>query len=52
MSTRGFQQIHRALHINPLEPRRLVQAGPHPRPRGQVNHLVERPSWKKVLPAP
>jgi len=35
------EQVDRALDVHALVKRRLLQAGPHTRPRGEVNHLIK-----------
>jgi hypothetical protein len=39
--TRGLEEVHGALDIHALVERRLLQAGPHARARGEVDDLVE-----------
>ena len=44
MVPRGFQQVHRSFHIDPLIQCRLLEARPDPGPRSQVDDLVKIPT--------
>ncbi len=41
LKPRGLQQVHRALDVDSLVKGRLLEAGPHAGPRGEVDDLVE-----------
>src|ERR1039458_7982696 len=46
---RGFEDVDRALDVHALVKRRLLQARPHARPRGEVDDLIEFDGRKKFV---
>ena len=46
---RGLQEIHRALDIDALVKGGLLEAGPHPRARGEVDDLVEAHAAEQLV---